>query len=159
MVSSKVMLVNRGSKSKLPIKKSGFWLMISSGKWREPFTVNSLVVKGLKIGTKNSAGLQVEVFEADKIGRNGRQLSILVSFILHEPYIAPGLLLTGFSNLLFFSIILLEVFWGTYQRVFLVWQQILTHFLYVLNSYDRVNLIRFLNDQAFTFREVLSLQN
>ena len=47
------MLVNRESTSKLPIKRSCCWLTISSAKWKESLTVNSLVVKGFKIGTKN----------------------------------------------------------------------------------------------------------
>ena len=43
------------STSKLPIKKSGCWSTISSTKWKESFTLNSLDVKSFKISTKNFA--------------------------------------------------------------------------------------------------------
>ena len=51
------MLVNRESTSKLPIKRSCCWSTISSAKFKESLTANSVVVKGFKIGTKNFGGL------------------------------------------------------------------------------------------------------
>ena len=51
------MLVNRESTSKVTIKKSGCWSTISAAKWKESFTVNSLVVKGFKIGAEDFANL------------------------------------------------------------------------------------------------------
>ena len=41
--------------------------------------VNSLVVKGFKIGTKNFASLLVGVFKNSKIDRNGSQCFTLAS--------------------------------------------------------------------------------
>ena len=52
MFSSKDMLLNKESTSEIPIKKSGCWSKIFSAKWKVSFTVNSLVVKGFKIGPK-----------------------------------------------------------------------------------------------------------
>ena len=49
MASSEVILVNRELTSKLPIKKSGCLLTISSAKRNKSFRVNSLVVKDFKI--------------------------------------------------------------------------------------------------------------
>ena len=46
-------------------------------KWKESFTVNSLAVKGFKTGTKYFTSLYLEVFEADKIGQNYVQFSML----------------------------------------------------------------------------------
>ena len=46
MVSTKGMLVNRESTSKIPIKKSGYWLMTSLAKLKESFMVNTLVARG-----------------------------------------------------------------------------------------------------------------
>ena len=45
-------IVHRESTFKVPIQKSGFESTVSSVKWKESFTVNSLVVKGFKIYTK-----------------------------------------------------------------------------------------------------------
>ena len=70
--------------------------------------MNSLVVKGFKIGTKNFASLQVGVFKADKIGRIGGQFPTLALCTLHEPYMIPGLVPTGFKDFLVFSVILLD---------------------------------------------------
>ena len=53
--------------------------------------MNSLVVKGFKIGAKDFASLQVGVFKADKIGPNGGQLPRLALCTLDEPYMTPGL--------------------------------------------------------------------
>ena len=47
--------------------------------------MNSLVVKGFKIDIKNFAGLQVEVFKADKPGPNGGQFSMLALCTLYKP--------------------------------------------------------------------------
>ena len=55
MVSSKGMLVNTGSTSKQSKKRSCCQSIISSTKWKESLTVNSLVVKGFKIGAKTFA--------------------------------------------------------------------------------------------------------
>ena len=57
VVSSKGTLVNTESTSKLPIKRLCCWLTVSSEKWKESLTVNSFVVKGFEIGTKNFASL------------------------------------------------------------------------------------------------------
>ena len=108
IVSSKGMLVSREFTSKLPIKKSGRWSTISSAKWKESYTVNSLVVKGFKIGTKNFADLSVGVFKTDKIGRNGGRSSTFALCTLHEPGITRGLLPTSFNDLPFFSVILVD---------------------------------------------------
>ena len=49
------MLANRESSSKLSTKKSGCWSTTSSAKWKESLMVNSLDIKGFKIGTKSFA--------------------------------------------------------------------------------------------------------
>ena len=57
IVFSQGMLVNREITSKLSIEKSGSLTKIYSAKWKEPFTINSLVVKAFIIGSKNVASL------------------------------------------------------------------------------------------------------
>ena len=99
------MAVNRKSKSKLTIMKSGCWSTIFSAKWKESLTVNSLVVKGFKIGTKKVfvlGSLRVGVFKADKFDQYDRQFSTLDLFTLLESYITAGLLPTGFKDFLGF---------------------------------------------------------
>ena len=56
--------------------------------------------------------------------RNGGQFSTLALRTLHEPYITPGLLHTGFSDFLVLCHTnSQQVFWESCQRVFLGWQQ------------------------------------
>ena len=51
IVSSRGILVNRESTSKLPIIKLLFWLTISSAKQKESFTENSLAVTEASLGS------------------------------------------------------------------------------------------------------------
>ena len=67
--------------------------------------MNSLVVKGFKIGTKNFASLLFGVFKAGKLGQNGGQNVTLTLYTLQDPHIAPGLLPVGFNDFLLFSAI------------------------------------------------------
>ena len=78
MVSSKGILVKRESTSRLAIYSWESCFRISSAKANESLTVNSLDVKGAKMGTKNLASLYAGVPIADKIGRNGGQPPTLV---------------------------------------------------------------------------------
>ena len=93
VVSSKGMLVNRESTPKIKLL-----IKILSPKWQESFAVNSPVVTGLKIGTKNFARLST--FKADEIGWSGTELSILGSCTLHRLYVTPCLLPTDLNNFL-----------------------------------------------------------
>ena len=68
MVSSNGMLVKMLSTSKLAMIPLASKLTTSSANENEPWTVNSLTVKGDKIGTKNSVRLYVDVPIADKMG-------------------------------------------------------------------------------------------
>ena len=60
------------------------------------------------MGTKNLARLYAGVCKADKIGRNGGQPSTCCLCTLQFPYIIPGLVPTGFTNLRISFDILLE---------------------------------------------------
>ena len=71
------MLVKRLSTSKLAKIKLTSKLTTSSANGSESWTVNSLTVKGDKIGTKNFARLYVGVPIADKMGRKEGQLSMI----------------------------------------------------------------------------------
>ena len=77
MVSSNGMLVKRLSPSKLAIIQLVSKLTTSSANENESWTVNSLTVKGDKIGTKNFAILYVGVPIANKMGRKEGQLSMI----------------------------------------------------------------------------------
>ena len=77
MVSSNGMLVKRLSPSKLAIIQLVPKLTTSSANENESWTVNSLTVKGDKIGTKNFARLYVGVPIANKMGRKEGQLSMI----------------------------------------------------------------------------------
>ena len=66
MVSSNGMLVKRFSTSKLAMIKLASKITTSSANENESWTVNSLTVKGDKIGTKNFARLYVDMPIADK---------------------------------------------------------------------------------------------
>ena len=60
------------------------------------------------MGTKNLARLYVGVCKADKTDRNGGQPSTCCLCTLQFPHIIPGLVPTGFTNLLISFDILLE---------------------------------------------------
>ena len=66
MVSSNGMLVKRFSTSKLAMIQLASKITTSSANENESWTVNSLTVKGDKIGTKNFARLYVDMPIADK---------------------------------------------------------------------------------------------
>ena len=68
MVSSNGMLMKRLSTSKLAMIQLASKLTTSSESENGSWTVNSLKVKGDKIGTKNFASLYVGVPIADKMG-------------------------------------------------------------------------------------------
>ena len=77
MVPSNGMLVNRLSTSKLAMIQLASKLATSSANENESWAVNSLTVKGNKIGTKNFTRLYVGVPIADKMGRKEGQLSMI----------------------------------------------------------------------------------
>ena len=77
MVSSNGMLVKRFSSPKLALIQLASKLATSSANENESWTVNSLAVKGDKIGTKNFARLYVPVPIADKMGQKERHLSMI----------------------------------------------------------------------------------
>ena len=91
MVSSNGMLVKRVSTSKLAKIQLASTLTTSSANENESWTVNSLTVKGDKIGTKNFARLYVGVPIADKMSRKEGQLSIIGLCTLALPQSIPGL--------------------------------------------------------------------
>ena len=77
MVSSNGMLLKRLSSSKLAMIQLTSKLATSSANNNESWIVNSLTVKGDKIGTKNFPRLYVGVPVADKMGRKEVQLSMI----------------------------------------------------------------------------------
>ena len=77
MVSFNGMLRKRLSVSKLVMIQLESKLAASSANENELWTVNSLTVKGDKIGTKNFARLYVGVPTADKMARKEAQLSMI----------------------------------------------------------------------------------
>ena len=91
MVSSNGMLVKRLSPSKLAIIQLVSKLTTSSANENESWTVNSLTVKGDKIGTKNFARLYVGVPIANKMGRKEGQLSMIGLCDLALPQSISGL--------------------------------------------------------------------
>ena len=95
MVSSRGILVNNESTSRLPMKSLLSWCTISSAKAKESFTVNSLKVIEESLRTKNLASLQLEVPIAETIGLNGGQISVMALCTLQIPYKIPGLLPTA----------------------------------------------------------------
>ena len=76
MVLSNGMSVKRFSTSKLAMIQLASKLTTPSANENESWTVNSLTIKGGKIGTKNFARLYVGVPIADKMGRKEGQLSM-----------------------------------------------------------------------------------
>ena len=85
MVSSRRMLVNSESISKLPMKLLESCSKILVAKLNESLTVYFLLVNGSKIGTKYFASLYVGVSKADKIGLKGGLSSIHFLCTLQEP--------------------------------------------------------------------------
>ena len=77
MVSSNGMLVKRLSTFKLAMIQLASKLTTSSANENESWIVNSLTVKGDKIGTKNFARFYVGGPVAYKIGRKEGQLSMI----------------------------------------------------------------------------------
>ena len=77
MVSFNEMLAKRLSTSKLVMIQLASKLTTSSANENESWTINSLTVKGNKIGTKNFARLYVGVPIADKMDRKEVQLSMI----------------------------------------------------------------------------------
>ena len=77
VVSFNGMLVKRLSRSKLAMIQFVSKLTISSANENDSWTVNSLTVKGGKIGTKNFARLNVGVSIADKMGQKEGRLSVI----------------------------------------------------------------------------------
>ena len=77
MVSFNEMLAKRLSTSKLVMIELASKLTTSSANENESWTINSLTVKGNKIGTKNFARLYVGVHIADKMDRKEVQLSMI----------------------------------------------------------------------------------
>ena len=77
MVSSNGMLVRRLSVSKVAMIKVASKLTTSSANKNESLTINSLAVKGDKIGTENFARLYVRVLITDKMGRKEGRLSVI----------------------------------------------------------------------------------
>ena len=80
MVSSRGMLVNNELMSRLAIKQSEFCFSISLAKSNESFTMYSLEVKSLSIGTRNLAILYLSVPMAERVGRKAGQPSITVFY-------------------------------------------------------------------------------
>ena len=109
IVSSKGVLVKSESTSTLTIDNIGSCSHISSANWNESLTVYLLLVKGFDTETKNLAKLYVRVYKADKIGRNGDQPSTCYFCALQSPYIVPGLVPTGFTELCIYFDIILEL--------------------------------------------------
>ena len=79
------MLVKKLSMSKLAMMQLASNLATSSADENESWTVNSLTVKGDKIGTKNIARLYVGVPIVDKMGRKEGQLSMIGLWTLALP--------------------------------------------------------------------------
>ena len=77
MVSSNGVLEKRLSTSKLALIQLESILETSYANKNESWTVNSLTVKGDKIGTKNFARSYAGVLIADKMDQNERQLSMI----------------------------------------------------------------------------------
>ena len=85
------MLVNNDSTSRLAIKRELSYFVISLAKLKESLTVNSLWVKGSKIGIKNFARLYPGVLIAERIGLNLGILSTTGLWTSGLPYRIPGL--------------------------------------------------------------------
>ena len=85
------MLVKRLSTSKPAMIQLASKLATSSTNENEWWTVNSLTVKGDKIGTKTFARLCVVVPIADKMGQKEGQLSMIGLCILALLQSIPGL--------------------------------------------------------------------
>ena len=68
-------------------------------KLNESLTVYLLLVNGSEIGTKYFASLYVGVCKANKFGLKDEKPSTHFLCTLQEPYIIPGLVLTGFTCL------------------------------------------------------------
>ena len=108
----------KGINIQITYKESKLLIKDSLSKMKIIFTVILFVVKGFKIWTKNFTNL---LEEADKLVWNGEQLFTIALCTLHEPYIIPGLLPTGFNDFLVFSDILFFLdFWERYQWV-IIW--------------------------------------
>ena len=84
MVSSKGIFVNKESLSRLAMCKLESWWQISSAKWNEWVTVNSLAVAGVKIFSKNFANLLVGVPIAEKIVHGDDDSTIKEHLILQS---------------------------------------------------------------------------
>ena len=125
IVSSKETLVKRGSTSRIPIKDSESYSIISSAKANVFFAVYWLLVKDFKIDTRNFTNLYVGVLIADKIDQKCGKLSMISLWTLQNPHITPGLVRTGLRDLLFSSDILLNAtsFLKILSTRFLGWQQ------------------------------------
>ena len=85
MVSSNRVLAKRLSVSKLAMIQSVSKLTISSANESESWMVNSLTVKGDKIGTKDFARMYVGEPIVNKMGQKEWQLSMISLCILALP--------------------------------------------------------------------------
>ena len=91
IVSSRAMLVKRESISKLAMKRLGFLFKISRENSNVSLSAQSLVVSGLRMGTRNLAMLQLDVPFAESIALNGEQLLTNYLWTLAKPYKTPKL--------------------------------------------------------------------
>ena len=74
-------------------------ILVSFYNITESLIVYSLVVRGSRIGTKNSASLYVGIPMADEIGLKDGRPSVTILWTLAEPYIIPGLELEEVKSL------------------------------------------------------------
>ena len=89
------MLVNSDSTSRFAIKRELSWFVISLAKLKEPLTVNSLWVKGHKIGIKNFGRLYPGMLIVEQIDLYLGILPRTGIWIFRLSYRIPGLEPTG----------------------------------------------------------------